>query len=379
MTNETHDTTADSESDSNPLQATRRNALQGAGLAGLLALGVGSASAHQDSSGSTAHQVGQQTTTGTGTVPVTWKNYTRAQSDAYFAAYVEMGGFGKFYHFRSPTPIDEQNIVKMNRDTLYSAGVFDLSQPVTITKPDTGDRYQSMQVINQDQYTKLVAYDPGEYTLTRSQVDTRYVLVGVRTFVDPTDPADIKKARQLQDEIEVRQVSPTTFEIPNWDQRSLTQLREALITVGQTMKSTRDSFGDVGEVDPVKFFLDSAVGWGGLPNSATIVLFRTPAQNDGTTPYTLTVKNVPVDAFWSVTVYNRELYMEKNKYDAYSVNNVTAERNADGRVTIHFGGDPDQKNFLYTPKGWNYAVRLYKPRKPILDGSYQFPEARPVT
>jgi hypothetical protein len=60
------------------------------------------------------------------------------------------------------------------------------------------------------------------------------------------------------------------------------------------------------------------------------------------------------------------------------VNNVTAERDDDGSVTVHFGGDPDQPNFIYTPGEWNYMVRLYQPREEILDGSYQFPEAEPL-
>ena len=46
---------------------------------------------------------------------------------------------------------------------------------------------------------------------------------------------------------------------------------------------------------------------------------------------------VPVDGFWSVTVYNAKGFFEKNPYDAYSVNNITAKKNADGGVTIQFG------------------------------------------
>jgi hypothetical protein len=104
-----------------------------------------------------------------------------------------------------------------------------------------------------------------------------------------------------------------------------------------------------------------------------------PEQNDGTTPYTLRIdRQVPVDGFVSVTVYNAEGFMEPNPYNAYSVNNVTAERAADGSVTIHFGGNPDNPNFLPITKGWNYIVRLYQPRQELLDGSYSFPEAVPA-
>jgi hypothetical protein len=31
----------------------------------------------------------------------------------------------------------------------------------------------------------------------------------------------------------------------------------------------------------------------------------------------------------------------------------------------------------FTP-GWNYTVRLYRPRKEILDGSWKFPEPQPA-
>ncbi|QLG47508.1 DUF1254 domain-containing protein [Natrinema halophilum] len=154
MTNETHDTPADSESNSNPLGATRRTALQGAGLAGLLALGVGSASAHQDTLSQTPNQAEQQTTDNTDAVPVTWANFPRAYCHASFQPIVSKGGFGQFYHVRNLSPIRAKNELGIGeqRDSLYSFGVFDLTEPVTITKPDTGDRYQSMNVQNEDQY-----------------------------------------------------------------------------------------------------------------------------------------------------------------------------------------------------------------------------------
>ena len=71
MSNETHDMSADTASDSEPLRATRRTALQGTGLAGLLAMGVGSASASQDTPSQTTEQAQQQTTDNSGAVSVT--------------------------------------------------------------------------------------------------------------------------------------------------------------------------------------------------------------------------------------------------------------------------------------------------------------------
>ncbi|MFD1564937.1 DUF1214 domain-containing protein [Haloarchaeobius amylolyticus] len=359
------------------MRTTRRTALRGTGLAGALALGVGSASASQDFSEATARQTRTETTDDE-SVSVTWENYPRAESDTYLARYVELGGFGEFYHLRELVPIDQQDVIQMNRDTLYSAGVFDLTEPVTVTQPDTGDRYQLLIVIDQDHYVKGSSTTGGEYTLTQDEVGTRYCLVLVRTLLDPDDPDDVEAVHAIQNDLTASQESTGTFEIPNWDQDSLEEIRNALITVGETMEDSRGVWGDADEVDPVKHFLGTAVGWGGSPETDEFVLWRTPERNDGDTPYTLTVGDVPVDGYWSVTVYNSDWYLEENEYEAYSINNVTAERADDGSVTIHFGGDPDQPNYLYTPAGWNYTVRLYEPREEILDGSYQFPEAEPL-
>jgi len=313
----------------------------------------------------------------TDSVPVTWENFPRAQLHREMEHFVEQGGFGEFYHYRTLFPLDEQVEAATNRDTLYSVGVFDLTEPVTITKPDPGDRYQSMVVLDENQYAKLFGYEPGEYTLTQDDIGTRYTCVLVRTFVDPNDPDDVETVHGLQDELVASQDAVGTFEIPDWDQQSHDDLFDALVTVGKTMDDLRGACGDVDEVDPVKFLLQSVTPFG-FPASEAHYLSRVPERNDGETPHTLTVRDVPVDGFWSVTAYNSDWYLEENDYGAYSVNNVTAQRADDGSVTVHFGGDPDQPNYLYTPEDWNYMVRLYQPHEPILDGSYQFPEAQPV-
>ena len=85
-----------------------------------------------------------------------------------------------------------------------------------------------------------------------------------------------------------------------------------------------------------------------------------------------------MDGFWSVSVYNKEGYFQKNARNAYTVNNVTAQPNADGSVTIQFGGDADAPNCIPIMPGWNYLVRMYRPRKEILDGTWKFPEPQPV-
>ncbi|WP_254526043.1 DUF1214 domain-containing protein [Natrinema caseinilyticum] len=146
----------------------------------------------------------------------------------------------------------------------------------------------------------------------------------------------------------MEQSSAGSFEIPNWDRQSFKQIDDALTTVFTTLENFSGAYGDVGEVDSAKYSLASVTP-DGFPESETIYSSRIPAQNDGETPHTLSVQDVPADAFWSVTVYNSDGFLEENEYDADTINNVTAERDDDDSVTVHFSGDPDQPNFLYTP------------------------------
>ena len=314
-------------------------------------------------------------------VPVTAMNFIRAETDLYFSGKVEEGGIGKLHHAREMAPVDHQTVVRMNRDTLYSSGVFDLDAgPVTITLPDAGKRFVSMQVISEDHYTIEVVYGPGQHTYSRDTVGTRYVFLLVRTLANPEDAADLKAANAVQDAIKVEQASVGKWEAPNWDPQSQNKVRDALAILGTTTGGTTGNmFGTKAEVDPILHLIGTAIGWGGNPRSAAVYSSTYPADNDGKKAYTLTVKDVPVDGFWSISVYNREGYFQKNDRNAYSLNNLTAKPNADGSFTIQFGGDPtNAANYLPIMPGWNYTVRMYRPRKEIIDGTWRFPIARPL-
>jgi hypothetical protein len=315
-------------------------------------------------------------------VPVSADNFTRAESDSYFANIVKMaGGIGKFLHRRELEPVENQIVVRPNRDTLYSAAVFDLDAgPVTITLPNAGERFMSLIVIDEDQYVPEVLYSAGTYTYSKEKIGTRYLMLALRTLVDPNLPGDLDEAHALQDAIKIEQLGGQgRFEIPNWDPVSHKKVRDALLTLADTLPDSARGFGRKDQVDPVRRLILSASAWGGNPDTEAKYLNVFPDRNDGHTRYLLDVNEVPVDGFWSVTVYNAEGKLEKNSLDAYSLNNLTARKGADGSVTISFGGcDEETANCLPVMPGWNYMVRLYRPRSQILDGTWQFPEARPV-
>jgi hypothetical protein len=320
-------------------------------------------------------------TTSDGAVLVSPDNFVRAETDLYFGNAVRDGGFGKFIHIRELMPLDRQLVVRSNRDTLYSTGVFDLDAgPVTIALPDAGGRFMSMQVITEDHYAPAVFYGQGEHTLDRGGIETRYVMAALRILVDPDDDADLHRVHQLQDAVVARQDSAGSFEIPRWDPVSQKAVREALVQLGATVPDSRAMFGAKDDVDPVRHLIGSAVAWGGNPEQDAIYFTANPTRNDGVTTYRLTVGEVPVGGFWSVTVYNKDGYFTPNALNAYSLNNITARRDADGTITIQFGGcDATTSNCLPITDGWNYLVRLYQPQQEILNGEWAFPEAQPVS
>ena len=311
-------------------------------------------------------------------VQVTANNYVRAETDFQMKDYVDKYGcFGKFFHSRDAYDVNNQVTVRANRDTLYSFGVFDLRSPVTITLPETGGRYQSLMIVNQD-HSIWSFYGPRTGILTEEKAGTRYVFLAMRTFMDPNDEQDLKEAHRLQDAVKIEQADVGKLEVPDWKKEEVEQMRATINVVGSTVTDSSKFFGRKEKLDPVYWLLGAALGWGGLPAEAATYANVVPEKNDGKTPYTLTVTDVPVHGFWSVTLYDDKGWMPVNKYNAYSFNNVTAKKDKDGSITIHFGGDPKADNFLPIVPGWNYIVRMYKPGPEILDGSWTFPNAKPV-
>jgi hypothetical protein len=312
-------------------------------------------------------------------IRVTAENFCRAESHRHFASVViTEGAFGEFSHHRRPTPI-ESFVLRSNRDTLYSGGVFDLDAgAVTITLPDPGSRFMSMTVIDEDHYVSDVVYGAGRYVIDRERVGTRYVMVGVRIFTDPSNPDDMGQVHAMQDAMVVEQKNRGAFVTPNWERESHRNVREALLALGRTLQNSKRMFGSRQQVDPLRHLIGTATMWGGSPDRAITYVRVRPSWNDGSSTYKVTVKDVPVDAFWSISVYNAKGCFQKNPYDAYTVNSITAQRSSDGSISVKFGDyDRSTPNCLPIMSGWSYMVRMYRPRAEVLKGEWTFPQAQP--
>ncbi len=313
-----------------------------------------------------------------GPVTVNVENYARAETDMQIGRMLKMNSaVNSWTHNRKPTPLDKQLVIRMNRDTIYSFAIVDISKGATVTMPKAGERYMSLMVINNDGYINKVYLGGGTYKLTVQEFDTPYVVLAVRTLVNAADDADIKAAIALQDKMKIEAASAKPFAMPNYDMESYNATYKPLLELSKGLPDTHKTFGKKADVDPVRFLLGSAFGWGGLPVEDAYYLNVQPNLPVG--EYQITVKDVPVDAFWSISVYNKDGYFQKNDLNAYSVNNISGKPNKDGSFTVNFGGCEDKRvNCLPLTEGWNYAVRLYQPREEILDGEWTFPAPQPV-
>ncbi len=116
--------------------------------------------------------------------------------------------------------------------------------------------------------------------------------------------------------------SARPFVMPDYDTASFDTTRDAVLTLARGLNGFDHAFGRKDAVDPVQHLLGTASGWGGLPEQEAFYLNVDPGFPPG--EYQVTVRDVPVDGFWSISVYNAAGYFEANDRNAYSVNNITA-------------------------------------------------------
>lgn len=307
-------------------------------------------------------------------------NFVRAETARMLAdIQAGAGGVNAFRHNREAAPIDEQTVIRLNRDTLYSFAVVDLAGGGQLTMPDPGDRYVSVMVVNEDHLINEIFHGAGVFELSTERTGSRYALLAVRTLVNSDDPGDVAAVAGLQDQYHLDLASAEPFAMPEYDKVSLDETRDALLQLARGLDSLDKMFGSTEEIEPVRHLIGTAGGWGGLPTSEAVYVGVDPRLPAGT--YAMTFSDVPVDAFWSVSVYNARGFFEPNAAGTYTANSVTGTANPDGSITVHFvsGEDSgDLPNAIFTPDDWNLLIRLYLPRPDVLDGSWSPPSIVPV-
>jgi len=312
---------------------------------------------------------------------VTPDNYARAEVDESFRKVVSDVGANTFRHDRALMPLDKQPAVTMNRDTVYSFGVFYVPQGTTITLPKAPDnRYQSAMILQNDDYTDQVFYAPGTFEIKSK---TEFAAAVIRTQIDPNDPDDIKHVRALQDAIKVNWPEGTTpkqYQAVDWDQTSLKALRSQYQQEAAKLANFNDAAGAHGVIEPHMLRLSASVALGLLPAKDAVYIYRDYGlRGDRCYQSTYAKPEFLQGGFFSFTMYGADKYL---KSEQSNLNNRTLAFNQDGTVTLHFG--PKEKcgkvaNWLPTPgDNWYLGMRIYRPGETVVSGKYSVPQPTEV-
>lgn len=312
--------------------------------------------------------------------PVNVDSFVRAETARMLSdIQASAGGVNRFGHNREPAAVEDQTVIRLNRDTLYSFAVVDRSAGASLTLPDGGSRYLSAMVVDEDHYVTAIHHRPGRHDLSPGG-EAGYCLVAVRVLVDASSADDLSAAAALQDGLVLEAGSAEPFLAAEYDTESLDDTRDALLRLASRLVGFDRMFGTREQVEPVRHLIGTAAGWGGLPTTEAAYAGLDPRLPPGR--YDMTFTDVPVDAFWSVSVYDSTGYFVPNRTGRYSVNSVTGVKERDGSVTVRFlpaDVEPDLPNSVPVPgEGWNLLVRLYRPRPEVLEGTWTLPPLVPV-
>ena len=177
-----------------------------------------------------------------------------------------------------------------------------------------------------------------------------------------------------------------------------TTARLGLKLMGKTAPWTPDPskipLGDYGQQYMVRYVV-AQIGFGANRNDLAVYQNaiqdgQRKALNGANQSYTITFpagQLPPVDAFWSITVYDEDGYLVANDLHRHALNSFNKlHTNPDGSLTLHLSHQAPTgaataapiSNWLPIPAGpFEATVRLYGPKAPVLDGSWTMPPIQP--
>lgn len=301
----------------------------------------------------------------------------------------------------------EDTIVRMNNDTYYKMAFMDLSLgPVVLSSVNPSkNRFNSFQLMDdRNANFKNILFPDGDYTLYHGDVPGKiageaigspssFAVVIVRVEVkDRTNPEDIADAQDIFNGISIKGDQPVEFPVLDLLSRfdetvaieASRRMDEAYATVPFTDTIVGPGQEPGVDVPILNHSAGTKAGWGG-PDPAhsayeSILLDKNGEALVGSNgTYTLTTEEPPVDAFWSITVYDfdRGGFFHPNADDRYHINNTSAIRNDDGTITFLFKVDCETSdaNCLEVPVGqFDLVTRYYLPHKEIIMGDWTLPK-----
>ena len=280
-------------------------------------------------------------------IPVTLENYEVAESDLAFYNVTKLVGMNTLFHFPTGAfDLNNQTVVRMNRDTYYSGAVIDTTQGATITIPETNGRYLSVMVVQNDHYIDQVFLEPGTHEITS---DTDFAMVAMRIRANQSDPADDDAIAALRAGVKLEVGGNASHVRPNYDMEQLVALRDELTVEGTKLGTLMGMQGAHGTIEPMMHLYGTAIGWGLLPDAQAQYLGSPKFANDGC--YMASFDSPPYNepGFFSITIYDADgwIYTEDG-----ILNEFNMKLKEDGSFDAYFGecGEVDNNLRIYEPR-----------------------------
>lgn len=306
-------------------------------------------------------------------IPVTLENYEVAESDLAFYNITKLVGMNTFFHFPTGAfDLNNQTVVRMNRDTYYSSAVIDTTQGASITIPETNGRYLSVMVVQNDHYIDQVFLEPGTHEITS---ETEFAMVAMRIRTNQSDPNDDATIAALRAGVKLQVGGNGTHVKPNYDMEELVALRDELTVEGTKLGTLMGMQGAHGKIEPRMHLYGTAIGWGLLPDAQAQYLGSPKFKNDGCYMASYSAPPFREPGFFSITIYDADgwIYSEDG-----ILNEFNMKLEEDGSFDAYFGDCGDVDNHLPTVDGWNYILRIYEPKLEELQ-NFRLPEMKKIS
>jgi len=293
---------------------------------------------------------------------VNWDNYVVAETDWYFTGVQKKAGVNTWMH-DDPVSKDNQQVIRSNRDVVYSIAIVDVSEGATFSVPAAGpdnSEFQIIHIIDENHLLHKVVRRGENVTINADDLTLgTHVYLLART----KDNGDYKNTKSRQAKLKFVANSNKPYQAKGFKEKDVIAYRRQLVANVMTGKSTvsgLDGFGaSMNDVKDNDYKHAAAVGWGGLP--ADVAQYLPAIKGQGKTAcqsWTIPKPNLDYKkrgGYWSITTYSDQGWIETDKFylpgDKMQNNgNVTAYINC-----------PDKSNSLKVKEGWTAIVRFYEP------------------
>jgi hypothetical protein len=295
--------------------------------------------------------------------------YRVSETDFNIKRSLKKAPVNQWVHQDDVSYVKTQQVIRENQDVIYSSAVVDISKGATFSLPKS-ETYHIIQIIDMQNYIVDVVYPGKRITVTPDNVTYgNYVYLNMRIWKLPDDKGGIKATHKLQRMAKIEANSAVPYKTPDCvvDMDTLLKIRTALIEEVKAgkLKDPSVAFGTPYKTDPQYQLYATAYGWGGLSiehAAYNVIPNESKVENGKALPSSLTFTPPEIDfdrgGFWSLTTYNAEGWLAKDKA---AISNSEAVANEDGTYTIRFNS-PGEPNNVDTPAPFAVLLRVYVPK-----------------